>query len=380
MQPSTARLTFIDALRGFAALWVAFFHFSFNWYKPLEQGPKIAGGIVRYLYECVMWHGGLGVEIFFVISGFVIAHTLLKATPSPRFVGNFILRRSIRLDPPYWSTIILALTCGWLSHWLLRDSAVYLPRQWWEIPASMFYLQDLLQYRAIVGVAWTLCLEVQFYLFFVLAWAILAAVCATWRLSENHASNLRLAGFVLLGFYSLLVRFKFLPLPWPGLFVQYWYLFQLGVFACWALTGRIRGGGFILYALMAASFLFFKWDKETFAGLCISGLIFGVGRANHLHDWLNFRPLQYFGRISYSLYLVHTIVGVRIVNWMWRLTNHNASFLTLLAFVALALAASVVVAHLLWRFVEKPSVELAKRLKWQPAVASAKPQGLRAAA
>src|SRR5262249_45942867 len=70
-----------------------------------------------------------------------------------------------------------------------------------------------------------------------------------------------------------------------------------------------------------------------------------------------------------SFYLVHTIVGVRIINMMWRWTNHQPSFLTLLGGVMVAVTASVLTAHLLWRFVEKPSVELAKRLKWQAAAA-----------
>jgi len=71
-------------LRGVAALAVVLCHL---------RGPL--GAVTEY--------GWLGVQVFFVLSGFVMSQTLARYTVTPRFVGNFILRRSVRLDPVYWS-------------------------------------------------------------------------------------------------------------------------------------------------------------------------------------------------------------------------------------------------------------------------------------
>ena len=56
----------------------------------------------------ILRHGDLGVEVFFVLSGFVIAHQ--RGRPiTPAFAGRFALRRAIRLDPPYYFTILVSV-------------------------------------------------------------------------------------------------------------------------------------------------------------------------------------------------------------------------------------------------------------------------------
>src|SRR3954463_4542996 len=108
MPPAPAqRFVFVDALRGLAALWVALFHFTI-WYKAVPAAAH-AWPTLRDLFEAVAWKGYLGVDVFFVISGFVIAYSLRGAPPTLRFAGNFALRRSLRLDPPYWSAMLLSM-------------------------------------------------------------------------------------------------------------------------------------------------------------------------------------------------------------------------------------------------------------------------------
>ena len=93
---SPERLLFIDGLRGVAALAVLFYHFYYN--SPyLETFDALLPRWLCWLFG----KGWMGVEIFFVISGFVIAHSLGKDRVTPKYAAGFILRRSIRLDPPY---------------------------------------------------------------------------------------------------------------------------------------------------------------------------------------------------------------------------------------------------------------------------------------
>ena len=99
----------VQALRGIAALWVVFFHIS------------AAGHISRLEAQLPRWadhiftDGHLGVAIFFALSGFVIAHSIRGAQITPSYVGRFMLRRSIRLEPPYWASMIFVVAMAMIS-------------------------------------------------------------------------------------------------------------------------------------------------------------------------------------------------------------------------------------------------------------------------
>ena len=86
------RSTFVDALRGIAALSVACYHI-FR-YGPL---PELADPVVPGILKLWFDHGWMGVQVFFVISGFVIAYSVRNARITPGYVGNYAFRRSIRL-------------------------------------------------------------------------------------------------------------------------------------------------------------------------------------------------------------------------------------------------------------------------------------------
>ncbi len=368
MVPATTapRLLFIDALRGIAALAVTLYHFTVHY----PAAPASTGATLRGAFEFLAHHGNCGVDIFFVISGFVIAYSLRHLEPTAKNAGVFIARRSLRLDPPYFATIVLALLCAALSRVLLRDSSAYLPTAWTDCLVNMVYLQDFLDIHPIVPVAWTLCIEIQFYLTFIAIW---------WLAQRLPAGQLAMgAALVALSAWSLLIRFQVLPEPLPGLFVEHWYLFQLGVLVAWTYLGRIPKVWLAAYAGSIAACLLLRWDYRAAVGLATALAIVGTASAGHLHDWLAARPLQYVGRLSYSLYLVHTIVGSRVMNIMWRLTERAPSFATTLVFIALALAASLLAAEVLYRLVEKPSVEFAKRLKQRRSAAQAPAQRLAA--
>ena len=72
----------------------------------------------------VLDRGNLGVAIFFVLSGFVIALSLDAKSINLSTVGRFILRRSIRLDPPYWFAIILTISFGVLASAVVKEHPI----------------------------------------------------------------------------------------------------------------------------------------------------------------------------------------------------------------------------------------------------------------
>ena len=153
------RMALVDALRGLAALWVAAYHFynaiaergQLSWFEPLKRVLEV---------------GNLGVMVFFVLSGFVIACSVHRARVTGRYVGIFALRRSLRLDPTYWTVIWLTCLMALAkSSWTSATNPVAFTLG--DVLLNMCYLNRLVQGPTIVAVGWTLCLEVQFYLVFV---------------------------------------------------------------------------------------------------------------------------------------------------------------------------------------------------------------------
>jgi peptidoglycan/LPS O-acetylase OafA/YrhL len=143
-------------------------------------------------------------------------------------------------------------------------------------------------------------------------------------------------------------------------------MFYLGILACWCLEGKVRDWVFWTYASAMVLRLGWHWSLDICVALVTGIAIYIVGRRRHLGDWLNFSWLQYLGRISYSLYLIHYPVACIITAIGYELTGTSPMASAL--WLAVALAVSIVAAGLLYRAVESPSLELSRRVGalWSP--------------
>ena len=163
----TQRFTFLDALRALAATGVAAYHIGR--YGPVAHAAQEA--MPRWL-ESSLKYGWVGVQIFFVLSGFVIAYSLRATRVTPAFVAQFAVRRSLRLDPAYWTTIALVLLLSAFIPSVFADPNLEGdPVSAGQVAAHLFYLQNILGLGNISVGFWTLCIEVQFYL------TLIAPVC-----------------------------------------------------------------------------------------------------------------------------------------------------------------------------------------------------------
>src|SRR5205085_2689695 len=142
----------------------------------------------------------------FILSGFVIAYATGRSRITARYAANFALRRSIRLDLPYWAALLIALGCGFASRWVLADSRAALPGDWRELAANALYLQTLCGYHSYLPVAWSLCVEFQFYLFLLVALAAAQRVAAWFRRWNPEPAGLLAIALTPLAGYSVLVR------------------------------------------------------------------------------------------------------------------------------------------------------------------------------
>jgi peptidoglycan/LPS O-acetylase OafA/YrhL len=379
------RSTYIDALRGVAAFSVACYHITRRTYGPLQER---ASDCIPSILQGWFDHGWIGVQVFFVISGFVIAYSVRSARVTPGYVANYALRRSIRLDPPYWTTILFVLVLhAILSLHLEFDSPLDIPSKlecplsWHLVAAHLLYLQNILGYfQNIFGLPayenlsagfWTLCIEVQFYLLYVVGQGIAQRFPHAGRKTPADASPLGLLTvFAPLALLSLFV--------WNGDYhndmwiIRFFSMFFLGSAAWWALDGRIPQSVFWIYAAAVAARLLLQvrwegWSDDLAIGLCAAlaaGVsIYVAGRLGRLGIWLNLGVLQYLGRISYSLYLIHFPMSHVVTTLGTQVSGRSPSPAVATLWLVLALAASLAAAHVMYVFIEAPSVRFAGRFK-----------------
>lgn len=357
-EPDRQRFVLVDALRGIAAFAVLCHHLFHN--SQLERPLwKILPAWFAGFCHC----GAFGVEIFFVLSGFVIAHSVRNLHLSRQEIGSFLLRRQLRLDPPYWTVLLITVILVYVEMrvpWIERRA---LP-DFTDVLKSMFYLQNIAGGLPIVGVAWTLCLEVQFYLVF-----ILLLVVGKWlggrRFSAENVSMLLVMG---LGLVSVLLP----KLVLPAWFLQWWFYFAAGVVCYWSVRDRKYRFHCLAFLALAGLGLFTKDPLPLLVGASTALLLYVAGSMGGLTTWLNFRVLQYLGKISYSLYLIHLTVAVYVLRLGYRLTGQSP-WGALLWFMV-AMAVSIAAGHLFYVLVERRSMQFASRFKSRRAVTAEAPE------
>jgi peptidoglycan/LPS O-acetylase OafA/YrhL len=337
---ASAKFTLVQALRGIAALWVVLFHAAEG--KHIES---IRAATPTWLFDAVFEAGHFGVSIFFALSGFVIAHSLRHADATPRYVGSFIVRRSIRLDPPYWATIVLVIAQQLIEARIKGTAAPDISGA--QLLAHLFYAQDLTGYPQISVVFWTLCFEIQFYLGFMLLLMIE-------RMIGGRASWIVRAvmfGAALAGAAQL-----YLGLP-GGIALIMWHAFFVGVAAYWAGQGS-RVWLAALAVLVVVIFAGRSTGDMMSAATAV--LLYVAFRSGRMTTILAGRSLQWLGMISYSLYLTHNIFTG---SSYWALRKvMPAGVASETVQLVLVTGICLIGAYALWWLVERPAHDFAKRI------------------
>ncbi|HEV8298915.1 MAG TPA: acyltransferase [Acidimicrobiales bacterium] len=335
----------LDALRGLAAFFVVVNHLGerIELFRP--DLPAIA-------WTWLTDYTSLGVLVFFGISGFVIAHSLRNVVVDSASFGNFMTRRVVRLTPPYYAALALAL--------VVNAGSAYIKNEDWAFPsagrmiAHLLYLPDLLNMEMINGVHWTLYVEVQFYL------SLCALVWVAQRLRTRSAS-------LSVGFMALCGT---AALTWPlfalrhgreHYFLPYWYSFLLGVFLYWHY--RHTAPRWLTWSYLGLLGMAWALHQDSLVGASFLTGVFIVlaSEKDRMQRWLRQRPWQFLGKISYSLYLTHSpIVGAVFYAGTKAFGDSRSTELLL---IVPELAASLVVGTLAWWFVERPAIQWSKGLR-----------------
>ena len=350
-EPSGVRLRYIDALRGFAALLVVWLHVanSYRILNPLGHEPWLNDFVSRVDI------GRIGVAVFFLISGFVIPFSIKPDGGAP--VAGFAIRRLFRIYPAYWLSVPLA---AFLFFWMPG-----VPFGVREFLINITLLQDVFGVPSAEGVYWTLLVEFAFY-----------ALCIGLLLARSLYSARRIVlvagAFAFVHVFAMFMLWLGRPIMSVG--TAFWFM-NLSVML-WGTLYRLhanRDGDdrFALQALRGLG-IFYGLVLPIAVALAIHklpnyavpyALAFGVFIAGTTIARIETRVTDWLGRISYSVYLFHAIVCQVYLIWLlrqpadsiWR-TQHIAAYLVA------NFALTLIVASVVFRFVEQPTIRLGHRI------------------
>jgi peptidoglycan/LPS O-acetylase OafA/YrhL len=326
--PSSGRVGSVEVLRGIAAVAVMWFHLT-------NGAPSLlpAASLVKQSGA----YGWLGVQLFFVISGFVIPYSLSQAPYDIRRDGLwFLLRRMARIEPAYLASALLIVALQFASAFAVGAPAPR-PDIARALALHVAYLAPWFDQPWLSPVFWSLAIEFQYYI----AMLFLAPLLLS---GERATIRLLLAGLAALSLASSDARaiFPYLPLFAVGFIRFLWArrVVSAAELVAWlalflGLCCVTRNGAEAAAAGFAFAFLFLPLKAD----IPLLGLL---------------------GAISYSLYLIHVPIGGRLVNLATRLPP--SEWLRGGAAVAAA-AASLLAAYWFWRIIEHPSAVWSRSIR-----------------
>jgi peptidoglycan/LPS O-acetylase OafA/YrhL len=340
------RVLWVDALRAFAALSVAWFHLY------TEQAHLM--GLPGALTHLALF-GRFGVELFFAISGFVLTITLLPRQDlrGPREIGLYLVRRSVRLDPTLWVVIIAFMVAQpWLAP-RVYAGGVTLQR---TIASFLYFLPLPSGNGNYVNTAWTLAIEIQFYLLFAAMIAIINRLAAR-GLDRGLAA---VAGVALMALVGAPQYLRLTDAP-----VGFWiypHLVNFAVGAAAALVFLKMRGARPLFAGVTALALIggVLIGNRALATFVCAAIFWMMVSAPRLQAWLGDRRLVYLGALSYGVYLLQGLTGALTIDALARLYPRVGGLHIL--DVVVAIVVTCLAAMLLHHFVEQPSIRLSKRI------------------
>ena len=336
----------IQILRAAAVIAVVVSHASHELTRLLESR------VVAFNEKA--FPGDFGVDLFFVISGFIMVYVSRNAFGRPGNVGKFIKRRLIRVVPLYWlmttAMIAVILVMPDSVHTATRD-----PLQW--LFSYLFIPHERMTdglVRPVLGLGWSLEYEMYFYALFALGLflprkyaiplvcATIALVCAVGAMAEGKNT--------ILHFFSRPVTLEFAAGAVIG-----WFYLSGGRLPMWFAMASILAGLAILFADPAFDALV-EAKRHIYYGIPALLIVSGATLFRNARDYRAGRPLLLAGDSSYATYLVHPFVLGGLALGARKL--HQAETLPpeLFApvFILTAIASSLIAGYLVHRFVDEP--------------------------
>jgi peptidoglycan/LPS O-acetylase OafA/YrhL len=354
-RPANGRIPALDGLRGIAIISVFLFH---------RFGGTHSSSLILRGINTVTTLGWTGVELFFVLSGFLITGILMETRHDPERARSFYTRRALRIFPIFYATAaVLIILAPWLKiHWQAGHFGylLYASNFCWLVNRSLDNPSPYIS----LGHLWSLSVEEQFYLL----WP-----AVVWNTSASRLVKICVGIVVLSPIIRLLLdpEVAYRLVRWDG------FAMGAAVAVAWRYGKTLRYG-ILCFVTGLAGFLAMTGISGnhmpvtrltvspgiSFAGLSCMGALICSLNGGRAAAFLSHRFLRLAGRYSYGIYIFHAVWYVPYPRGLWGQA---------LWFVATSMA-TIVMALLSYHFLETPFLRL--KDKWPrktlaPAVLSA---------
>jgi peptidoglycan/LPS O-acetylase OafA/YrhL len=316
---SIKRIAEIDALRGFAAIAVLLYHYSHRLH--IKYNLSIVSDQINFPL------GHYGVELFFIISGFVIFMSVNEKTKPL----TFLLKRALRLFPTYWFSMLTTLIVVFFAgNDIMQISAS-------DFIYNITMLPSVFGAKAIDGVYWTLKIE---WFFYITIFLVLLLNCL------KHINYIMLIFSLFIMCLSAAFHVH--------KFFHYTALFISGMnfYLIWKGESKIINH-FLVFSLIIISILSF--NKELiYVSVSLVLLMYLLVYSKLV--FLNVKPLLFLGKISFALYLVHQNIGHAIQLFLFDKGVQNVFVL-----LGTPMLVSLLLASFITYFIEIPTARFIKK-------------------
>jgi|SRR5579871_2633929 len=321
MRVGEGRLLAVEYLRGIAAFAVMWFHFTYR----LPDGVLRTSGLYGYL----------GVEAFFVISGFIIPYAMDRRDYRlGRDSLSFVARRIVRLEPPYLVSVLLILIVPYFAGLTPWFDGTITPHDLYRASLHFLYLVPWAGEDWFSAVYWSLAIEFQYYLLIFAAAPLLLYRDSLWP------PRVFLFVAAVVSCLSNETRLVFMYLPVFGFgFVQFLFMRR-------GMTLLESLGWMVLFGAVTL-----RQDEPW-----VIGAVIAVAALNA--PWpARCPPLLFLGTISYSVYLLHGSTGFCVDEVLSRIGTLSPEFELFVEIVV-----TLVLASAFWWLVERPSTLLSQKV------------------
>ena len=264
---------------------------------------------------------------------------MIKINYKLNYFPKFILKRFTRIELPYIAVVILGIIYLLVRNYVPLANNVDITPSIRDVFLHIGYLVPFFEdAKWINPVFWTLSVEFQYYLMLAIAFP----------LALSSKQYLRIA------FYILILLFPFVINTGQS-FLPYWgAYFSVGIFYALFITNKISKIEYATISLFAALIIYYNQGLIDLSIAIVTLLI--------IHNFSKFTNKlgEFFGKISYSVYLLHSIVGSAFVNYMSHIYKEPYQKIIVITSGVLI---TIISAYIFWILIERPSQKLAKKIK-----------------
>jgi peptidoglycan/LPS O-acetylase OafA/YrhL len=340
---STARFPVIDAFKAIASQFIVLHHLAA--YGPISTAvQQTSPAMIDWLYD----YARMAVQVFFVIGGYLAARSMFSSTASmPRLTTNLI-NRYLRLVVPFFFALILAIICAFVSRQLLADNFIPAAPELLQILSHVFLLHGVLDFDSLSAGAWFIAVDFQLF-------AVMLGIASL----GGRAIDSRKIVLVMVTLLAAASLFWFnRHASYDDWALYFFGAYGMGAMAYWAGQREQQAAWLWLNVAIALTALFLDFRLRILIAVSVALILFFTRKMQIKEGFKLQKITHYLGTISYALFLVHfsvVMLANAVFGW-FKLSDSLTGFV----FMVFSWLASLILADIFYRRIEKPAITVIK--------------------